>query len=139
MGQSNNHNFSIETQFEVVTRAGRLPNTLLNKTPGQFTAADEYELSKIFDDCTRDPQFKVWLKKSVDTIDDREDLARSREEDDSQPSLFDAVVETAAAVAIDAVFGGGDDDTPAQPEWGGGGGEFSGAGASGDFGGSDDN
>lgn len=147
MGQPNNHNFSVETQFEVVTRAGKLPNTLLHKTPWQFNAADEYELAKIFDDCTRDPQFKVWLKSSIDKIDDRQDLRRSREvapppvEEDQQLSLLDTVVDVAEDVAVGMAIGsllGGNDDTPSQPEWSGGGGEFSGAGASADFGGSDE-
>lgn len=150
MGQSNNHNYSIETQFEVVTRAGKLPTNMLHKTPGQFSAGDEYELSKIFDTLVNDNQFKNWLKKAVDKIDDREDLRRSREvprpppEEDEQPSLFDTVVEVAEDVAIGVAVGsllggsGGEADTPSQPEWSGGGGEFSGAGASGDFGGSDE-
>lgn len=147
MGQSNNHNFSVETQFEVVTRAGKLPNTLLHKTPSQFAASDEYELAKIFDGLVNDPQFKTWLKKSVDRIDDREELNREREE--TQPSLFDAVVDIGIGVCIAEAVGfmqsGGDEDsgetpTPSSDEpWPGDGGEFDGAGASGDFGGSDDN
>lgn len=151
MGQPSNHNYSIETQFEVVTRAGKLPDTLLHKTPSQFNTADEYELGKIFDNLVLDPNFKNWLKKSVDTIDDREELNREREEDDDQPSLFDRVVDVAEGVAIGAAIGsllGGDnsgesddDDSGSgvtTPEWKGDGGEFDGAGASGDFGGTDE-
>lgn len=148
MGQPSNHNYSIETQFEVVTRAGRLPNTLLHKTPGQFNAADEYELSKIFDTLLNEPQFKVWLRKSVDTIDDRVETKREREEDPDQPSLFDRVVDVAEGVAVGVAIGGllgGDSDDgdngggsgdSSSPDWGGDGGAFEGAGASGDFGGS---
>lgn len=143
MGTTNNHNYSIETIFEVVTLGGRLPSTLLHKTPAQFTAADEYELTKIFDGMVTDPNFKNYMRRAIDKIDDREDVARSREEPEPQLNLFDDAVELVEEVALGAAVGsllGGDDDSspPSSPEWEGEGGEFSGAGASGDFGGSDE-
>lgn len=75
------HNYSFETQYEVVVRAGRLPARLESRLPLYMSAMDQDYVSSIFDSIVNnDPNFKKHMQNAVEAIEDREDIARSREE-----------------------------------------------------------
>ena len=84
------HNFDFETQYEVVVRAGLLPAKLVSVSPLYMGARDQDFVSGIFNDLWHeDPDFRVYLADAQKKIEDRIDVARSREE--KRPNWVDEV------------------------------------------------